>query len=104
MYKDEKKKYLLKIVMALAMCALLLLLGRSLSKRTQNDLSDESIAAISRAIEQAALQCYVVEGAYPVNLQYLKDNYGLTINEKAYYVVYNAYAENQLPDIRIVRK
>ncbi|MBQ6335382.1 MAG: hypothetical protein IJI46_09965 [Erysipelotrichaceae bacterium] len=104
MYRDVKGKTLLKILAVLVIAAALFFGYRSFRKRADRDLSDESIAAIKQAIERAALQCYVVEGAYPVNLDYLKQYYGLTINENTYYVVYDAYAENQLPDIRVVRK
>ena len=104
MYHDRKKRTLLKIAVALLLCAALFSAFSVFRKRADSDLSEESAAAIKEAIEHAALQCDVVEGAYPVDLDYLKENYGLNINEKNYYVVYNAYAENQLPDIRIVRK
>ena len=32
------------------------------------------------AVQQSALQCYTVEGAYPPNLEYLEENYGLRVN------------------------
>lgn len=104
MYHDSKRKTLLIFLIVLLGFTALFSAYSSFRKRAGSDLSDESAAAIKEAIEHAALQCYVVEGAYPVNLEYLKENYGLNINEKNYYVVYNAYAENQAPDIRIVKK
>ena len=104
MYKDKSSKTLLYVLIAFLLCGVFYYAYKDINGQTRNGLSEESAVAIKEAIEKAALQCYVIEGAYPVDLNYLKDNYGLTINEKAYYVVYNAYAENQLPDIRIVRK
>ncbi|MBQ2079562.1 MAG: hypothetical protein II459_08075 [Erysipelotrichaceae bacterium] len=104
MYQDGSKNILSKIFIGAVLCLLLFFTYSFFRNRAGQDLDDESMTAIKEAIEKAALQCYVVEGAYPINLQYLKDKYGLAINEKSYYVVYHAYAENQLPDIRIVRK
>ena len=104
MYHDSKRRTLLKIMIALLCCTMVFFAYSSFRKRADSDLSDESAEAIKEAIENAALQCYVIEGAYPNNIEYLKQYYGLSINEKNYYVVYDAYAENQLPDIRIVRK
>ncbi len=104
MYHDKKENTLLKVLAVLLVCGALLFTWSSFRGRADKDLSEESEAAIKEAIRQAALQCYVIEGAYPVDLEYLKENYGLSINEKNYYVVYRAYAQNQLPDIRIVRK
>ena len=102
MYRDTKRNPLL-YVLALALIVVVFVMGyRAYDKYHDND--EESIAAIKAAVERAALQCYVVEGAYPVDLRYLQDNYGLMINTDKYYVVYNAYAENQLPDIRVAKK
>ena len=104
MYQDKSKKTLLKILTAILVCVLLVLAYASFTSRANADLDEESAEAIKDAIERRALQCYVIEGAYPNTLDYLKENYGLRINERNYYVVYRAFAQNQLPDIRIVRK
>ncbi len=104
MYRDTKRNPLLYLL-ALALIVVVFVMGyRAYDKYHNYDNDEESIAAIKAAVERAALQCYVVEGAYPVDLRYLQDNYGLMINTDKYYVVYNAYAENQLPDIRIAKK
>ena len=104
MYRDTKRNPLL-YVLALALIVVVFVMGyRAYDKYHNYDNDEESIAAIKAAVERAALQCYVVEGAYPVDLRYLQDNYGLMINTDKYYVVYNVYAENQLPDIRVAKK
>ncbi len=54
------------------------------------------------AVRNAALTCYSVEGAYPDNLQYLRDYYGLAYDESRYKVTYDAFASNLLPDIYVV--
>lgn len=104
MYKDQSKNPLWVILGVFIAAVLLVYGGSAFSKRANADLDEESALSIHQAIEDAALQCYVIEGSYPEDLDYLKENYGLRINEKNYYVVYRAYAQNQLPDIRIVRK
>lgn len=73
-------------------------------KETSAD-TEEQAEAIRQAIYDRALQCYVIEGAYPESLSYLEENYGLTVNHKDYVVAYSAFAENQPPEIRVrVRK
>ena len=104
MYRDGRNLVPFRIFICAIIAGLLFFTYSFFDRRANDDLDAESIAAIKEAIERAALQCYVIEGAYPADLNYLKENYGLNINEKNYYVVYSAYAENQLPDIRIVRK
>ena len=64
----------------------------------------ESITSIKEAVQRRALQCYVIEGAYPENLAYLEENYGLTVNHEEYLIVYNAYAENLPPEILVKYK
>ena len=69
-------------------------------------VTDEDIAAREKAIEQTvrerALQCYVIENAYPESLAYLEENYGLTVNKEDYLIVYDLFAENQPPQIRVI--
>ena len=61
-------------------------------------------AAIREAIRRSALQCYVVEGVYPPNLQYLQDNYGLEVNTEDFYVTYDAFASNLPPTVLVTSK
>ena len=58
--------------------------------------------SIRNTILDRAMQCYVIEGAYPEDLKYLKDNYGLAVNEEEYRIVYIAYAGNIPPEIKVV--
>lgn len=53
------------------------------------------------AVKNAALTCYAVEGAYPDDLEYLREHYGLAYNEDRYAIVYDAFASNLMPDIRV---
>lgn len=101
MYSDRKKKKtgLLGLVLALLLLAALtaLVFGRS-----GRDVSEEGAAAICETVRRSALQCYVVEGVYPPDLQYLEDNFGLQINTEDYYVVYDCFASNLPPTIRVI--
>jgi hypothetical protein len=53
------------------------------------------------AVRNAALTCYAVEGAYPEDLSYLREYYGLAYDENRYFVSYDAFASNLLPDIYV---
>lgn len=55
-----------------------------------------------QAIRRAAVSCYAIEGIYPPDLQYLKDHYGLIVDEDRYAIHYNAYASNIMPDIDVI--
>lgn len=57
---------------------------------------------VTDAVRNAALNCYAVEGAYPDDLEYLRSHYGLAYDQSRYFVIYNAFASNQLPEINVV--
>lgn len=59
---------------------------------------------IEEVIKKYAIACYAQEGAYPKDLQYLEDNYGLIINEDKYYYYYDLFASNIMPDIKVSAK
>lgn len=71
-----------------------LTVGRSLEDRQQ----------LERALRQGCVSCYAVEGRYPPDLEYLKEHYGLQINEESYTVVYDVFAPNLMPDITVLER
>lgn len=77
-----------------------LLLGVYLLVNKVGSASGEAETELVRdAVRSAMLTCYAVEGAYPANIDYLKEYYGLAYNEKAYKVVYDAFATNIMPSV-----
>lgn len=69
------------------------------------EASDEAELSLVRdAVKNAALTCYAVEGAYPEDIDYLREYYGLGYNEERYMVFYDAFASNVMPDIRVVER
>ena len=56
------------------------------------------------AVKNAALTCYAVEGAYPDDIQYLIDNYHLAYDEERYFITYEPFASNRIPDIWVSEK
>lgn len=56
------------------------------------------------ALRRATVACYAAEGIYPPDLEYLKQHYGLQINEDRYVVFYEAFAENLMPEITVLEK
>ena len=103
MYSDRKKTHtgLIVLLCALVLLGLLLLLVFCDSSK---DVGEEGAAAIRETVRRSAMQCYAVEGVYPPDLQYLKDNYGLQVNTEDYYVVYDVFASNLPPTVRVIRK
>nr|WP_044993559.1 hypothetical protein [Bittarella massiliensis (ex Durand et al. 2017)] len=91
-------------MLLLALAALLLAGCLLLLPRVQGDLSRQSAASAEAAVRRAVVQCYAVEGAYPADLQYLEERYGLQINHRRYIVDYNILAPNVAPQITVLEK
>ncbi len=60
------------------------------------------LRTVEDAVRHAALTCFAVEGAYPGELSYLRQHYGLSFDESRYHVYYEAFASNQMPQIRVI--
>lgn len=56
------------------------------------------------SIEKAVVLCYSIEGAFPPSIDYLKENYGLFVDEKNYIINYNVFASNIMPDITVLMR
>ena len=57
---------------------------------------------VRSATLRAAVACYNVEGVYPDNVEYLVEHYGLRYDSETFILQYDAFAENILPDIRVL--
>lgn len=64
--------------------------------------SERQTQFVYDAVRNAALTCYAVEGAYPENLQYRREHYGLAYDQTRYLVTYDAFASNLMPEIYVV--
>lgn len=79
----------------------LFLFGLSSVNSTTQAQQQESLAA---AIRRSAVHCYATEGAYPANLSYLKEHYGIRYDEKKYLVDYEVFASNLMPEITVIAR
>lgn len=68
----------------------------------QDQVSETTMRDLEVTISRYALQCYATEGAYPPDLQYLVDHYGLVLNTDKYIYDYQAVAENIRPSIKVM--
>ena len=89
------------LIIALAVIVIAVLVFLWAGKAAE-DSREEETEAIRDTIMSRALQCYVIEGAYPESLDYLVENYGLAVNREDYKIVYIAYAENLPPEVKVI--
>jgi len=94
-----------KLKTGLIITALIILIAAAVfvwAGKAGRDSLEEETEAIRDTIQQRALQCYVIEGAYPESLDYLVENYGLAVNTEDYKIVYMPYAENLPPEVKVI--
>ena len=88
---------IIKIVLILAVIVAALFLFN----RVESVQSREETGIVRDAVRQAAITCYAVEGAYPENVEYLREHYHLAYDDDRYAVTLEGFASNLIPDIYV---
>ncbi|MEL7609930.1 MAG: hypothetical protein AAGU74_10525 [Bacillota bacterium] len=90
---------------SLAISALLLLIVIAALCFAANDVlagtREERLEIAKQSVVRAAVNCYAIEGIYPPTLAYLREHYGLSVDEREYIVHYEAFASNIMPIIEV---
>ena len=63
----------------------------------------EGLRIAENSITRSVINCYASEGKYPPSFDYLKEHYGISIDENKYIVHYEIFAENFMPSITVLR-
>ena len=74
------------------------------SKALDSANSVKQMNLLEDSVERSVTQCYALEGAYPANIFYLEDHYGLTYDEERYFIDYTYIGANLRPDITIIER
>jgi len=86
---------------AAAMAAILTAFGCALL-RLESGREEMEKQRILNALQRAAAACYAAEGAYPPDLAYMQEHYGIRYDSERYTVVYDVFASNLMPDITVL--
>ena len=71
-------------------------------RETEISSRAEGLRLLQESLMRAAVQCYAVEGRYPDSIEYIKEHYGVFIDNTRYTVHYRIFASNILPDITVL--
>ncbi len=94
------RKDVIKLLLIAAVLAGAIFLVNGIS--TAQETAETEI--VRSAVKNAALTCYAVEGAYPEDIEYLREHYRLAYDEERYLITYDAFASNMIPDIWVTEK
>lgn len=90
----NRKTVILAVILLIAVMIMI--------NNADDGLSDERLENLAQAVHKSAVSCYAIEGFYPADIEYLRENYGLMIDESKYTVIYDAFASNILPEITVL--
>ena len=95
----QKNIILITFISVIAICAFLFFFNQ-MAFRYDTETTSRTYAAIIRGV----VSCYAIEGIYPPDIKYLQDHYGLQIDEDKYFIFYEVYASNIMPNIEVFLK
>ena len=90
------------MLVCLAVMAALALLVVINVKEYGSSYNERRLDEIRSTVLSCVSQCYALEGAYPPDLQYLEDNYGLIMDKSRYIYHYEMFASNIFPDVKVL--
>lgn len=94
---SSKRSILLPLLAFLAVI-LLFLWGMAGVERVSQE---EQLEVARQAVTRSVIQCYALEGRYPSSPQYLRESYGLAVDEDRYLIQIELYDPNMMPLITV---
>lgn len=65
---------------------------------------EEGKLQLEQALKRCVVTCYATEGFYPPSIDYMKEHYGIQVDEEHYVVYYEVVAQNLMPEITVLEK
>ena len=101
MAKKSAVKTAVRILAGLAAAAAIFLGAWFGIRSAGQKLLQNGLATTEDNIRRGAAACYALEWRYPDSLDYLTENYGVTVDESRYIVYYTIFASNIMPDVTV---
>ena len=96
-------KKTLSLLLSLCAIALAVFLFFTAVDGIDSGHTEEDAQQLSQSLRRAAAACYAAEGAYPKDLSYLEDHYGIQIDPEHYSVIYRPIGSNLMPEITVIQ-
>lgn len=99
-----EKSWKREILFPLLLFAVVAVAAVTVGKYLDYTSNMQSIDLLRQATRRAVVQCYAIEGAYPANVEYLEEHYGLDYNHNKYFIDYEVFASNVMPNVEVYEK
>ena len=102
--RREKRRAVLSLFGGLAAvcCALAIFFGAM--GNLNADSGEQSRRQLEETLRRAAVACYAAQGAYPPDLSYIEEHWGVQIDRSRYAVFYQVEGSNLMPDITVLER
>ena len=97
-------KKLPKYLAILTLSVLVLTLVFTAFSRIDGAQQDRNMENLTQALRRGAVSCYAQEGFYPPDLDFLLSYSGVRYDPDRYFVRYEIFASNLMPDITVIEK
>ena len=102
--RRSDRRFLSALLVTLAVFAVVFFGALSLLDHISTVSDESQMEIVKDAVHNAVITCYAVEGAYPPDVDYLVNNYGLAYDDTRFHVYYDAFASNIFPEIQVYLK
>lgn len=99
----KEKRHISGILSTLLICLVLIFSWKGLDS-LQTSTSAEQTQILEDALMRSITACYALEGAYPPDITYLVEHYGLVYDEEQYFIDYQYIGSNLRPDVTILKR
>ncbi|SFG42608.1 hypothetical protein SAMN04487761_11824 [Lachnospiraceae bacterium C7] len=101
--QNKLGKYVIPFIPLILFIGLLFyfcIFSNSLTSKNINEEQD----ILTQSLDKGITTCYVVEGFYPPNIEYLEKNYALKYDKDVFVINYTVIADNLRPTYVILKK
>ena len=91
------------LLLPAAAAAALLMFAAALNSLDQGR-AEEDMRQLEETLRRGCVACYATEGIYPPDVDYLKERYGVQVDEEKYKVDYQVFAKNLMPSITVLER
>ncbi len=100
--KKRKRHFAGLFSLLLALLVLVLTVKGLDNIQSSNDAEQAKI--LESAVTRSITACYALEGAYPPDITYLTEHYGLVYDSEQYFIDYQYIGANLRPDVTIIKR
>lgn len=104
LYKKNKKLPFKAVALSIIIFVIVIFSFSNGINSISDDVKQKEIELLERAINNAIVNCYAAEGYYPKDLDYIKQVYGVIVDEEKFFVNYELVGANIRPYINIIYK